>query len=176
MKPWRAILAALVIFCAGVVTGGLTAKLLLSPAQNQTARPIRPSDSANQRLKEALKRLDLQLKLSTNQWAHIEIVLRDSQDHMRKLWQSIAPQSQENIKQTQQKIRDILTADQKTLFDDLCRFRGRRKPDDAAARGQPAERRRGGTGPGKARQNTAPGVEDLIPTPTNNPTGPATNP
>ncbi len=165
MKAWKAILAALVIFCAGAGTGVLSAKLwLLAPAA-QPAKPIRPPDfSAPQRLKEALHTLDRQLKLSTDQWGRIEKVLRESQDRTKKLWQDIDPQVKDNIKQTKLRIRDLLSADQKVLFDELCSqpFRGRRRTDEPAGRSQQWERRRGSP-PGRAPQNLNPPLETTSP-------------
>ena len=140
MKVWKVILAALVIFAAGVVTGGLTVRLNLQ----QPPTPAAPAGFGIMRQRgELLDRMQRQLYLNPTQRDHIEKIIRDSHEHMRQLWDSIAPQAQEERRHVHELIRAELNQDQQKLFDQMPMSRGPgRSMDDH--RGGPSWRDRRG--------------------------------
>jgi hypothetical protein len=134
VKAWKAILAALVIFAAGVVTGGLTVRLKLGevvpPSAPLSSGPLRPRG-------ELMERMQRQLYLTPPQRERIEQILRESHDRMKQLWDSIAPQAQEEHRRVNDRIRAELTPEQQSRFEELLKartpknsFDERRRRDD----------------------------------------------
>ncbi|HEX4645442.1 MAG TPA: hypothetical protein VH598_07510 [Verrucomicrobiae bacterium] len=131
MNPWKVILATLVIFGTGVITGGL----LVTHAYNNT-KPNRPSPPAARvpavtpwqvRLQNLLHRMDAQLYLTPEQRAQIEQIISDSQERTKALWKPIAPQMGREMQHVRDEIRDALTPEQRKKFDDLTQPRPIRK-------------------------------------------------
>ncbi len=121
MKEWKVILAALVIFAAGVVTGGLTVRL----KQPEPPPAMAPSSFGSLRQRgELLDRMQRQLYLSADQRTHIEQILRDNHDHMKQLWDSIAPQAQAEHKRVHDLIMAQLTPEQQKHYQEILKFRG----------------------------------------------------
>jgi Spy/CpxP family protein refolding chaperone len=124
MNAWKAILAAMVIFIAGTVTGGLMVKLhenrsrLHPPAMVTAAGPT-------MRL-EFLKRIERQLNLTSAQRERIEAILRESQERMKALWEPIAPQANAEFQQVRERILAELSPEQKAQFEELSKMRGPR--------------------------------------------------
>src|SRR5206468_6388262 len=82
MNAWKPILAALVIFAAGVVTGGLTVTArqprLPHPEGAQTKRPTAlPREG---QLRELSRRVQKELGLTPVQREQIEAIIHESQD------------------------------------------------------------------------------------------------
>ena len=134
MNPWKVILATLIIFGTGVVTGGL----LVTHAYNNT-RQNRPAPPAGRvpavtpwqvRLQNLLHRMDAQLNLTPEQRAQIEQIISDSQERTKAIWKPIAPQMGREMQHVRDEIRDSLTPEQRKKFDDLTRPRPVRKPDE----------------------------------------------
>jgi hypothetical protein len=150
VKIWRVILAALVIFAAGVVTGGLTIRLKLQ----QPAPPATPTSFGPLRQRgELLDRMQRQLYLTADQREHIEKILRDSHEHMRQLWDSIAPQAQEERRRVHDQIRAELTPDQQKQFDampPMSRGSGRFTNDHRRSEDWRDRSHKPGTNPGQA--------------------------
>jgi hypothetical protein len=121
VKAWKVILAALVIFAAGVVTGGLTVRLkvhnLPAPTSSLSVGPLRQRG-------ELLDRMQRQLYLSATQREHIEKILRDSHERMKQLWDSIAPQAQEEHRRVHELIRAELQPEQQKRFEGMLTTRG----------------------------------------------------
>jgi hypothetical protein len=125
VNAWRAILAALVIFAAGVVTGGLTVRL---NKLHEVPAPASPAPGAGgfgfRQRGELLDRMQRQLYLSAEQRAHIEQILRDNHDHMRQLWESIAPQAEQERRRVHDLIMAELKPEQQKRFEEVFRGRG----------------------------------------------------
>ncbi len=147
MSPWKVILATMVIFGSGVVTGALVGRLDHQRARNTAM--VRPVDQQNPKknaippwqLQRAdfLRRMEKQLDLTTNQQDHIEKIMHSSQERTKPIWDQIAPQMLAELKKTQDEIRQELTPAQLKKFEDLLRNRVR-KGDPAVA--SPDGRRR----------------------------------
>jgi Spy/CpxP family protein refolding chaperone len=137
VKEWKVIVATLVIFGAGLVTGALVVNLT-----QRSMRPVGPPRSfaspiqgrfqgAEQR-DEYLHRMQVQLNLSPDQRQRIEAILRESQQRSRALWESIEPRMREEVKKTRDRIREHLTPEQRQKFEEMSRARPpmSRRPDD----------------------------------------------
>ncbi len=132
MNAWKVIAATLVIFIAGVVTGGLlvskhfrvarqsaecsTTSRHLSITQIQRRLRANPWLLKN---RELLRRMDRELDLTPDQHAHIEAVIAASQERTKALWKPIAPQMNKELQLVHGEIRGLLTPDQQKKFDDF---------------------------------------------------------
>jgi NACalpha-BTF3-like transcription factor len=134
VNSWKVILATLVIFGAGVITGGL----LVSYAVHSNAVPQRyaqqPQPNAptpwQLRNKELLRRMERELGLTTAQRSNIEKIITDSQDRTKTLWKPIVPQMNKEMQHVHVQIREALTSDQQTKFDEMIRPRPVKKLED----------------------------------------------
>lgn len=147
MKAWKAILAALVIFAAGVVTGALTVRLkpadsvaVASPSGN--FGPLRPRG-------DLLERMQRQLYLTPEQRGRIEGILRENHDRMKQIWDSIAPQAQAERRRVNELIRNELTPEQQKRYEDLQKPHGPKRNADENRRREERDRRDPAKTPGK---------------------------
>ena len=150
MKIWKVILATLVIFGAGVITGGLLVGVAdgvrerrqhwleahkfkfqqakITPVGNTNHEPARlmmPSGVPPRRQfpKDFLDRLDHELKLTPDQHQQIDGVLDEGQKRTKVLWERIAPEVRDELKISREKILNLLTPDQKIRFEELMKPR-----------------------------------------------------
>jgi hypothetical protein len=72
---------------------------------------------------DLLDRLQRQLYLNPPQRERIEQILRENHDHMKQLWDSIAPQAQEEHRRVHDLIRNELNADQQQKFEEMTKWR-----------------------------------------------------
>ena len=132
MNTWKAILAVLVIFGAGFVTGHVAtrmseaAKPAVVPAVQNTLRngnhSGQPPLSLEQLRKvELMGRVQKDLDLTPEQHARIEKIIEDSQERIRDLWDQVAPDIHDEYDDVQKKVCQELTPDQKKTFDDLMK-------------------------------------------------------
>ncbi len=133
MKEWKVILAALVIFGAGVVTGALVVNLSHRPGRTQIVAGPTPASNArppwhDQRY-EFVRRMERQLDLTLGQRQQIDQIVRDSQQRTKNLWDSIAGKLQEEPRKVREQINELLTPDQRKKFDALNKPHPR-KPED----------------------------------------------
>jgi Spy/CpxP family protein refolding chaperone len=153
VNSWKIIVAALVIFAAGVITGGVTVKLsgrlargAAAPTAASAAALASPGEAAVapgvafpllQRM-EMLRRLDTALNLSPGQRDSIDALVRESQEHVRKLWEPIRPKAQDEFRQLRDKVKAVLTEEQRAQFEDLMRRRMQRRVGESFQRFEPA--------------------------------------
>ena len=130
MNVWKVIFATIVIFGAGVFSGGLLVNYVQRPhpgnhrQQPPPVSPREPMDTAPR--PEVLKtnfvqRLDESLQLSPEQKGEIEQIVAEGQERNRQLWQQIAPQARGIAQDTRQRIRAVLTDGQKKQFEEMFR-------------------------------------------------------
>jgi len=121
VNAWRVILSTLVIFIAGVVTGGLLVNYTLQVKQSHP----KPPNSANVqavspwgvRNKELLRRMDRELELTPEQHGQIETIMSTSEERTKSLWKPIMPLMNKETQIVRSEIRDLLGPDQKKKFD-----------------------------------------------------------
>jgi Spy/CpxP family protein refolding chaperone len=131
-------LAALVIFAAGVVTGSLTVRL----KPHEVAPPSTPAPTGMAPFRQRgdlLDRMQRQLYLDPTQRQHIEVILRDNHERMKQIWDSIAPQAQQEHRKVRELIRAELTPEQQKHFEEIFKSRNSSRPGE--------ERRRRGEWP-----------------------------
>jgi Spy/CpxP family protein refolding chaperone len=136
---WKVIVATLVIFGTGVITGGLlvnyTSRSAASPPvppatpsaapvgmQNPGRAPNRmPPPMAGPLRKDFLDRMEQELQLTVAQKERIEKIISDGQDQTRQIWQQIEPQMRQKMMQARIQIRRELTAEQQARFEEMMR-------------------------------------------------------
>ncbi|MEO8427170.1 MAG: hypothetical protein ABI651_08670 [Verrucomicrobiota bacterium] len=129
MKPWKVILATLVIFVAGMVTGGLGMKQL-QPEPTATKAP--PS---LQRF-EVLRRMEKRLDLTPSQQERIGQIVRESQERTKKAWEQVRPVIRDEFQRVLDRIREELTTEQRKKFEKLLtESRDHRRQDGQSGRG-----------------------------------------
>ena len=129
MKPWKVILATLVIFVAGMVTGGLATKRLQpEPAAIKAPPSLQRFD--------LLRRMEKRLDLTAQQQERIGQIVHESQERTKKAWEQVRPLIREEFQRVQDRIRGELTPEQSKKFDKLLtESRDRRKPESPGSRG-----------------------------------------
>jgi hypothetical protein len=147
VNTWKVILATMLIFGTGVVTGGLLVRHA-GGIHNRRPQPhpiptMRPTPAATPGVLriEFLRRLERELDLTQDQREPVDRILKEGQERMKKLMEGIEPRRREEYKQTIEEFRRVLTPAQRARFDDLLkqqqqRAREQRKP--AAPRERPA--------------------------------------
>lgn len=165
MKIWKVILATLVIFATGVITGGLLVGIADGVRERRhhwfqthaaKTHPTAPASVTNEppaRLtlpigvparrqfpKDFLERLDRELKLTPEQHRQIDQVLDEGQKRTKEIWDRIAPEVREEMKKSRAQILDLLTPEQKSRFEELMKPRAPKPPREVppAATNPPA--------------------------------------
>ena len=126
MNTWKVILATMVIFGAGVITGGLLVRLT---ALNQRSKPAHGTAAVSRSIPpqpgvtrvELLRRAERELDLTPEQRAKADKLIAASQERTKKIVEPIAPKIREELKQTREQFRGLLTAEQQTHFDDMVK-------------------------------------------------------
>jgi Spy/CpxP family protein refolding chaperone len=122
VSPWKVILATMVIFACGVITGALVTRTVATRAEElpltATPGPARMPGGAVLQMQRVL---DKQLDLSGEQRDQIGKIMKSSQERTRPLWEKIAPQMADEVKEVRQEIRGVLTPEQWKNFVELMR-------------------------------------------------------
>ena len=123
MNAWKVILATLVIFGAGVITGGLLVSYAVhanqTPLKQVVAQPA--ANPWQLRSRELLRRMDRELDLTPEQRKHIEKIIADSQERTKAIWKPIAGPMNREVQRTVGEIRDELTPEQRQKFNELAK-------------------------------------------------------
>lgn len=157
----KVVVAALVIFAAGVVVGGLTVRTRQAALGGRA--PLAGVRSgvmgvpwSGERLvaqqRELMRRLDRHLNLSAEQRVRVEAILRESHQRLKGMWEKVAPQTQEELHEMRARVREVLTEEQKVRFEDVFKSRPVWGKDDRRGHGE------GGTN-GVSRPSSAPGAK-----------------
>jgi len=152
VKIWQVILATLVIFGTGVVTGGLLVdysnrgqhrmwrmqkmegpRLPVANQRRESERfpqPIQMPPHAGLRT-NFVERLARDLKLTPDQRRRIERIVSESQERAKELWKEHGQPFRKEIQETKESIRAALTPEQRERFEELMqRSQQPRKPDE----------------------------------------------
>jgi Spy/CpxP family protein refolding chaperone len=133
VNTWKVILATMVIFGAGVVTGGLLvrhamwARPFRAAKSSQSTRPT--AISAGSLRIEFLRRAERELDLTTGQREQIDRILSASQDRTKKIMEPVAPRMRELMQQTKDQVRAVLTPEQQKRFDEMAKAQQQRPHD-----------------------------------------------
>ena len=146
MNYWKVILATVVIFGAGVLTGGLLVNFVdhshpKNPHHSQAnagghattnnAVPPRWAEIPPPRLAEKLgkqfvQQLNDELQLTPEQRDKIEKLIAEGQERNREIWTNVAPKMRAVMQEVNQQIRAELTPDQLKVFEELLKHPARR--------------------------------------------------
>jgi Spy/CpxP family protein refolding chaperone len=123
---WKVILATMVIFGAGVITGALVVEFALndnSARHQRTAFGSRfmESGSPGGMRFEFLRRTQGALELTADQRERIDKILKQSQERTRKLMEPVTPQLHQEIQRAKTEFREVLTPAQQARFDELLK-------------------------------------------------------
>ncbi|MGB7767888.1 MAG: hypothetical protein WBN22_03435 [Verrucomicrobiia bacterium] len=151
MNSWKVILATVVIFGAGVLTGGLLVNYvdrehggngrfpfwrakphsqMDDPGQPHPGELPRPRSPEMWR-KEFIGHLDETLKLTPEQHAAVSKIIAEGQEQNREIWTNVAPKMRQEMEQVQQRIRAELTPEQQKQFEAMIKqFAPRHPPRD----------------------------------------------
>lgn len=110
-------LATIVIFAAGVVTGSLIVK---RTARVQITQPFWGRFEMTRR---AIDALDRQGELTPKQRARIDHIIQDNQELIGDYWSILEPDVQQVFRKMRESIREELTPDQRRRFEELARKR-----------------------------------------------------
>ncbi len=134
MNYWKVILATIVIFSAGVITGGLVVGHASRPSSplfsfRKPPPPPKPViyDTLPPRLRpdflntNFVEELNDNLDLDQKQREQIRRIIAQAQQNTHDLWKLVAPQFQVVWHDTREQIRDVLTPDQKRKFEFLLK-------------------------------------------------------
>jgi hypothetical protein len=165
VSTWKAILATLVIYCAGILTGGLVMKSIPGGNTREVPSPFQGPDFVQQRFLERMKK---DLELTPDQTRRIENVLRESRERMKTWWEIIGPEMRTELKETQEKVRAELNPGQREKFEKL--LKERRRPPGGPPGGERRPRDHRSNAPRGSLQFTNPA--SLPPSPLANPSTP----
>ena len=156
MNAWKVILATLVIFGAGVITGGLLVRFIDGntphPPSTQASAPENPRRPGTQSAiarqnklpppnlpgplrKDFLDRLDHDLKLSPQQRECIEKIICEGQERTKAIWEEVEPDMHEVLTETRSRICGELTPEQRTCFEQSLK---QQKAKNASTNAPPA--------------------------------------
>ncbi|MCL4177780.1 MAG: hypothetical protein KJ072_08535 [Verrucomicrobia bacterium] len=129
MSNWKPILAAMVIFAAGFVTGGLI--LGAHSSRSADAGPIpgegppgrKPERSKDRHLRDLCGRLQDELRLTPVQRERIEEIVRLAHERVKAVADRMGPLMHAEFKQMEQEILKELTPDQAEKFEAIIRER-----------------------------------------------------
>jgi len=125
VNTWKVIVATMVIFGAGVITGGLLVKqtILVHPpkqAHSNASNRTVPTAPGVTRV-EFLRRAERELNLTPEQREQADKLIAASQDRTKKIMEPVAPKIREELKQTKDQFRALLTPEQQTRFDEMLK-------------------------------------------------------
>jgi Spy/CpxP family protein refolding chaperone len=152
VNSWKVILATIVIFGAGVVTGGLLVNYVDHSRPKNQHRPqaiadahpqenhdqphtqdIPPPRLAERMGKQFVQQLNDTLQLTPEQRAKIEKIIADGQEQNREIWTNVAPKMRAVMQEVNQQIRAELTPEQLKPFEELLKHPPRRPPQNTNA-------------------------------------------
>lgn len=150
MKLFRIVVAALVIFAAGVLCGGVMVVLVgRNLSAGPAPEPVRPSSASrppgasngpsaalarppgNAQI-EAMGRWTQDLNLEPGQRERIDAILKRATERLRELWAPVAPRARGEIDATRREIEEILTPEQRRQWNEARRRRATPKAPPAS--------------------------------------------
>ncbi len=123
MNTSKVILATLVIFIAGLVTGAVLVRQsswVRRAVRPPVTRPGGPGTPGIMRV-EFLRRLQRELDLSPEQKERIEKILKEGQEESRRIMEPVMPELRQQFSRTKDQFREVLTPEQRRKFDELVR-------------------------------------------------------
>jgi hypothetical protein len=147
VNNWKVILATVVIFGAGVLTGGLLVDYInhshqrnqphhlptntASRPQASNSAPLTPPEFPMPRMakemgKQFVQQLNDTLKLTPEQRSKIETIIAVGQEQNRQIWTNAAPKMRAVMEEVNQQIRAELAPEQIKPFEEILKHPPRR--------------------------------------------------
>ncbi len=129
VNNWKPILAALIIFAAGYVTGGLTlggyrgGATRDEPVRAEQRRGPKPERSKDGHLRDLCGRLQEELRLTPSQRERIEEIVRLAHERVKVVADKMRPLIRSEFKQMERDILEELTPEQAEKFEAIIRER-----------------------------------------------------
>ena len=120
MKRWQALLALAGLFVLGVVSGSLGAHLYYARALD---RPPGPPPFFGGRMGPRLER---HLELTPEQGEQLRAILDETRREAEALRRELGPRMREVMQRSEERIREMLTPEQRQRFEELRRQHRRR--------------------------------------------------
>jgi hypothetical protein len=126
MNTWKVVLATMLIFGTGVITGGLLVRHsdrvrpVRPPARPTAPRNVQPPTPQVMRL-EFLKRVERDLDLTPEQQQQADKLIKESQERSKKITEPVAPLLREELQRTREAFRALLTPEQRVRFEELLK-------------------------------------------------------
>jgi Spy/CpxP family protein refolding chaperone len=129
VSAWKVILATLVIYAAGVLTGALVVRNKPAPAPAPRPEVARMPGLLQNWF---LERMTKELELTPEQQRILAKIISQSRERVQVLNSLVGPEIKEEMRALKDEIRAQLTPEQKQKFEDLCKPRPRAKKPDGA--------------------------------------------
>jgi hypothetical protein len=126
VNVWKVILATLVIYSAGLITGSLLVRQRLAPRPAPDQHQQGPGPMPWFLQQRFLDRMRVELNLTPEQTARLEGVFIGSRDRTRMITDLIQPEMQAEMRNTREQIMAELTPPQRRRFEELMRSRPNR--------------------------------------------------
>jgi len=137
VKVWKVILATLVIFAAGFVTGSLLTRtpVVTQPAKPPVETPVAPPYPilVQERFLQQLKR---ELNLAPEQTNRLDKIFAESRERMKILMDLIEPEWRGELRDVREKIIAELNPEQRKHFEDMLKHPRGRGDGDGRKRGE----------------------------------------
>ena len=117
VNAWKPILAAVVIFAAGVVTGGFVVDFGEPKPPRAFPRERGPGSRTEGQLNWLMKRIQLDLKLTDKQAATVESAFKASREEMKLTFEELRPRMRASTEKLKEKLRGDLTEEQLEKFE-----------------------------------------------------------
>jgi DNA-binding protein H-NS len=138
VNSWKVILATMVIFGTGVVTGGLLVRHAGPGREHRQPRPNiavhnpQPSPAGLMRI-DFLRRMERELDLTPAQREPIEKILKEGQERTKKIMETVEAPRREEFKRTIEEFRAVLTPEQLKRFDESVKQQQQRAREQRKA-------------------------------------------
>jgi Spy/CpxP family protein refolding chaperone len=129
VKIWKVIIAVMLIFGAGVVTGGLIVRSLVprQTAARQSTSILGMPASSNGPISPArqmfVQKVRRELDLTPDQSTQVDDIMRESRKRMNKIYEPVMPEAREETRRVRQEIQAILSPEQKKKFNEVFKRR-----------------------------------------------------
>lgn len=136
MNLLRVILATVVIFAAGAMSGyfvarkSVTATVNKPPAKSVLASTNAPS-GWNKSREEMRASMQKELKATDEQMAKVDEILSQSRKRSREVWQTTRSSMEAEVERVKEEIRGVLTEEQAAKYEEIMkrRFKGGHKKE-----------------------------------------------
>lgn len=125
MKKWKAVTGVILVFILGALAGGIADRMM---CWHKVESII--SGGPKARMEMMVKRLSCELKLNAEQTAKLKEIARDTRIQVREVKKQIKPQVEAIIAVQADKVRAMLTPEQKEKFEKFLAQRKAREQED----------------------------------------------